>query len=388
MNVRAKFDGGKQINRSQSGSWQARCAGAGLRINEGPAWGPAAWEKVLSTPSATFTKVAQSKSKKVEKDLKRKSTDEVRHQRKRAKRVSQAESKRGRQDYSRHDGGTEVNDVVTDIAPDQLYALMKEYYLANVKVSVEKCEELKLRTTGQGKCDNSLQVWSAERRKRVTASNVAKIAKRRPTTKVSSMVKQLLYTKFEGNTATRWGILQEESTNIKYLAEKQKSSPEITTTQSGLVISKENPWLAASPDGLVTDPAENPPQGIVEFKNPYSVRDNTIQEATSSKKGFCLKLDDTTGEISLKTNHEYYYQVQCTMYCTQRQWCDIVIRAKDIYIERVYFQKEFWIKVLPKLKEFYFTAILPELASPLGSKAIREPTDTFKATWREAFTPL
>ena len=93
---------------------------------------------------------------------------------------------------------------------------MKEYYLANVKVSVEKYEELKLRTTGQGKCDNSLQVWSAERRKQVTASNVAKIAKRRPTTKVSSTVKQLLYTKFEGNTATRWGILQEESTNIKF----------------------------------------------------------------------------------------------------------------------------------------------------------------------------
>ena len=25
MSVRAKFDGGKQINRSQSGSWQGRC---------------------------------------------------------------------------------------------------------------------------------------------------------------------------------------------------------------------------------------------------------------------------------------------------------------------------------------------------------------------------
>ena len=97
MNVRAKFDGGKQINRSQSGSWQARCAGARLRINKGPAWGPATWEKVLSTPSATFTKVAQSKSKKVEKDHKQKSTtDQVRHQRKSTKRVSQAESKQDR----------------------------------------------------------------------------------------------------------------------------------------------------------------------------------------------------------------------------------------------------------------------------------------------------
>ena len=65
-----------------------------------------------------------------------------------------------------------------------------------------------------------------------------------------------------------------------------------------------------------------------------------------------------------------------------------MIRAKDIHIERIYYQKEFWIKVLPKLKEFYFTAILPELASPLGSTGIREPTDTLKTKWQEIFPLL
>jgi len=44
MNVRAKFDGGKQI---QSGSWQARCPGAALRINEGSNWGSAMWFPLL-----------------------------------------------------------------------------------------------------------------------------------------------------------------------------------------------------------------------------------------------------------------------------------------------------------------------------------------------------
>ena len=39
MNVCSKFDGGKQINQSQRGSWQERCAGAGLRLNIGPDWG-------------------------------------------------------------------------------------------------------------------------------------------------------------------------------------------------------------------------------------------------------------------------------------------------------------------------------------------------------------
>jgi hypothetical protein len=40
MHIRCKFDGGKVINRSQSGSWQHRCTGAGLQHNLGKTWGP------------------------------------------------------------------------------------------------------------------------------------------------------------------------------------------------------------------------------------------------------------------------------------------------------------------------------------------------------------
>ncbi len=38
MHVRTKFDGGKVINRSQSGSWEHRCMGAGLQHNMGKEW--------------------------------------------------------------------------------------------------------------------------------------------------------------------------------------------------------------------------------------------------------------------------------------------------------------------------------------------------------------
>ena len=63
MNVRAKFDGGKQVNRCQSGSWQARCAGAALRINEGSNWGSEMWSKVVYNPSKTFRAVGECKTK-------------------------------------------------------------------------------------------------------------------------------------------------------------------------------------------------------------------------------------------------------------------------------------------------------------------------------------
>ena len=56
MNVRAKFDGGKVINRSQSGSWQHRCMGAGLRHNMGDKWGLQAWRDMTSSsPNKVFS---------------------------------------------------------------------------------------------------------------------------------------------------------------------------------------------------------------------------------------------------------------------------------------------------------------------------------------------
>ena len=48
MNVRAKFDGGKVINRSQSGSWQHCCMGAGLWHNMGDKWDLQAWKYMTS----------------------------------------------------------------------------------------------------------------------------------------------------------------------------------------------------------------------------------------------------------------------------------------------------------------------------------------------------
>ena len=66
------------------------------------------------------------------------------------------------------------------------------------------------------------------------------------------------------------------------------------------------------------------------------------------------------------------------MFCTGRKWCDLVVRTKNMYIERVYYDNNFRTTILQKLREFYFTAVLPELSFPLGAIAIREPSQEFK----------
>ena len=233
-----------------------------------------------------------------------------------------------------------------------------------------------------GECEHE---WLEERRKRITSSNVGQIAKRKSTTKVTAKVKQLLYTNFHGNRATDWGLLQEDVSRVKYLKVKQISSPGFAFETGGLVVSVSNPWLAASPDGLVFDPLEDPPQGLVELKNPYTIRDMTLDEAATNCKTFCLG-KNSDGNLQLKRGHDYYYQIQCALYCTDRQWCDLVVLTKSLHIERIKADSNFKATILPKIRDFYFTAILPELACPQA--VIREPTQWVTDEWRKIYMTL
>jgi len=99
-----------------------------------------------------------------------------------------------------------------------------------------------------------------------------------------------------------------------------------------------------------------PPKGLVEFKNPYSYRDSLLQEAIDSKKYHCLT--SIEGHFSLKCSHEYYHQVQFAMLCTGWTWCDFFISAKEIFGERIEYDEEFCLSLVPKLKRFCFCAIL------------------------------
>ena len=159
-----------------------------------PDWGSGAWEKVTKTaPSTTLKEVGSSKCVKVAAE----SEGNSKAQRKQAKRLKKDEnSQQARLDYSRYDGGENAAEIATDLSPRQLYTLMSEFYVAKVKVTESQANAITLNTIGQGSSDDSLYKWLAERRCRITASNAGSIAKRRPTTKVSSTVKQLLYIKF------------------------------------------------------------------------------------------------------------------------------------------------------------------------------------------------
>ncbi len=388
MHVRCKFDGGKQINRSQGGSWEGRCAGAGLRQVLGPAWGPEAWQDATGCEAnAIFKSTSEMKENQVAKDRKRKASEAAKERRRQTKhkKTNDYNSQQARRDYARHDNGQGVRESASDVPQDYLERMMLDYYKTNVAITDQKALQVELSTRSQGAGENIAgNTWLAERRKRITSSNTGVIAKRRSTTKVGSLVKTLLYSTFKGTVATEWGKLQEPEACKAYLETKRPSSPGICVQPSGLIIHPEHHWLAVSPDGLVSDPASPDPAGIVEFKNPYKQRDMAVRDAAKSKE-FCLTVSGDC--LRLKRTHQYYYQVQATMFCAKRKWCDFVVRTTvDLHVERIAWDPQFWMSVLPRLHDFYFTAILPELTLPhLHKGGIREPAEWLKdpKAWKQ-----
>ena len=62
MHIQSKFDGGKVINRPQSGSWGHRSMGAGLKQNMDKEWGPKVWKNL--SPTKLSSEVAEHSAKK------------------------------------------------------------------------------------------------------------------------------------------------------------------------------------------------------------------------------------------------------------------------------------------------------------------------------------
>lgn len=79
-----------------------------------------------------------------------------------------------------------------------------------------------------------------------------------------------------------------------------------------------------------------------------------------NEKSSCLTVNE--GNVVLKKDHAYYYQVQLQMKVTNLPFCDFVIWPPNkIFVERIFFNEDFWACEYPKAKEFHVKVIIPEL---------------------------
>ena len=69
MSVYSRMDGGKQINRIQSGTFQQRCMAAGLHLILGPGWIAETWESLFGSCSSVMSTFSNTTKRKHENNV-------------------------------------------------------------------------------------------------------------------------------------------------------------------------------------------------------------------------------------------------------------------------------------------------------------------------------
>ncbi|KAK0136704.1 hypothetical protein N1851_027112 [Merluccius polli] len=181
------------------------------------------------------------------------------------------------------------------------------------QLHMKRLEKFECATREQSECSE----WHQLRRPRLTASNFREICHVRGNSEEGLADRILRGTH---QTAAMKRGLEQADAIWEYCQMKR-----VNHYPCGFVIHPDTPWLGASPGGLVYDPSEPCPFGLIEMKCP------NVKSYVD-----CPYLKMTSGKLALKKTHAYYWQVQGQMLITGMNWCDFVISTEeDMLIESI-----------------------------------------------------
>ncbi|EFN75127.1 hypothetical protein EAI_06863, partial [Harpegnathos saltator] len=126
-------------------------------------------------------------------------------------------------------------------------------HLKKLVANRDNCKKIERETTAQKESD----LWHILRQEMLTASNFETVCRMKPTTSCETVVKNILFSPSTDNKAMKYGRDMEELAK-KELATKLNKEIKVC----GLFIDYENPFLAASPDGLIDE------NDVIEIKCP------------------------------------------------------------------------------------------------------------------------
>lgn len=185
--------------------------------------------------------------------------------------------------------------------------------------------------------EQGTEEWKRSREGRATMSNIAAMVGHSPYGDATESLARMLGDEtFKGNRATEWGNAHEDVACDVYSSVRAVEGSPVTVTHSGLVVSVNEPWFGASPDGWVHE--ADGTVNLLEIKCP------------ASRKPYAA--------IPLY----YYDQMQGQMaVCGGRPACDFFVwTPSGSTVQRVPFDRDYWEALYAAAKEFYFFRYLPE----------------------------
>ena len=152
------------------------------------------------------------------------------------------------------------------------------------------------------------------------------------------------------------GIQEEPNAKEAYIRYQREVLSRIVTVEDvGLCVPNWNRSIGASPDGIVCCSGELPMVLEIKCLSDKSPLPRTIVEIARDRGGGFYCSVDSEGVLSLKRNHQYYYQVLGEMATTGLHRADFVIyhpRTGELSVERIDFDTAEWGRVEQRLGEF------------------------------------
>ena len=162
MHIRCKFDGGKVIIRSQSGSWEYRWMGTSSQQNLGKEWGATVWSRMTeSPPNPQFLNAAKCSYQKMVNDRKRIATEEAKHRQWMSKYSWIDDTVAAWKAYNGYDSTIEPDDTTDDIPFNYLEEIKRSLYQTKVMITHAEAENIKKRMQRQAMSEE----WNIQRRK-------------------------------------------------------------------------------------------------------------------------------------------------------------------------------------------------------------------------------
>ncbi|XP_060753973.1 uncharacterized protein LOC132864548 [Neoarius graeffei] len=268
--------------------------------------------------------------------------------------------------------------------PDLLLECEAAFQVLNIDENQASSVEEETRKQAKSK------LWFQMRAGRVTVSRFKAAARTDPANPSKSLIKQICYPQaykftsaateitndtviMNGTQEKRWGCQHENEARNVYKAHVAMQHRDFMVEDSGLIISPDYPHLGASPDGKIKCSCCG--MGILEIKCPYCKCGDTHEQAAEDKD-FCLQ--NMGGQISLKRNHTYFYQVQAQLNISSSEYCDFVVLTQDntLFIERIVKDADFFQQALENVTSFFKLGVLPELLAKWYTRSTDLPAPT------------
>ncbi len=229
----------------------------------------------------------------------------------------------------------------------------KTFYQAYVEVCDAQAAQLEFETREQSASD----LWHNCRKIRLTASSAKKVPVHAATSSDKFLCEHI-YLSFHGNYATNYG----KESEVK--ACRQLKEQGMNITHKGTVVSVQEPWLSASPDGVIDTCV------LLEIKCPVPTQLSLTDQLTQT----CSDIKLVDGELQLQKtgSRGYYIQIQLTMFCTGLKSATLLIWTPSEHVSfTVQYDEAFVTELVKRLRGFYFSRMLPRLVEEYAAGRLK-----------------